>query len=242
VKKPLQSAVAAVFLVFASAMPSKAMPVTVTQDIIFLFDSSGSLGSSGYQGQIDFMVDVVQNYGGDAQHPTRFGLIEFSSQTWERYDFFDNQDPAVIANFLNGLSHQGGSTYTRSGVQTAITAFTYNALNPADLRTLVLLTDGLPNPSSQHPCNSPSLKPHLDANGIQTHIIATGGASTNQIGSSLGCLVDDTATQITELSSFSDYSLFQQGFVVNSTAMPAPGMITIFAFGIAGIAAARRRG
>ncbi len=80
------------------------MPTEVPQDIIFVFDSSGSLGSSGYAQQIAYMKNIVQTYGDDALHPTRFGLVEFSTGAIEHYSFFDDQDPTQILNYLDTLN------------------------------------------------------------------------------------------------------------------------------------------
>ena len=56
----MQGVVAALFLVLASLTPSRAMPVEVPQDVIFVFDASGSLGAAGFQTELDFMTDIIQ--------------------------------------------------------------------------------------------------------------------------------------------------------------------------------------
>ena len=62
--KFVQDGVAALFLVLASLTPSRAMPVEVPQDVIFVFDASGSLGAAGFQTELDFMTDIIQSVTG----------------------------------------------------------------------------------------------------------------------------------------------------------------------------------
>jgi hypothetical protein len=188
-----------------------------------------------------FMIDIVQNYDNDALHPTRFSVVEFSNGVFERYSFLQDQSTSAITN-NNSLNLLNSVTYTRTAIGVAIEMFVRDTINPGSPNpmTMVLITDGVPYPSQYNPCNAPSQKTELDANGIQTHIVGSGNFDPNQ-SSQLSCLVDDPSTQISAITDFSDYSLFQQGYILNSMAMPAPGMLTIFAFGIAGIAVVRRR-
>jgi hypothetical protein len=240
--KLLQGAITALSLTFLATMPARSMPTEVPQDIIFVMDSSGSLGSAGYALQKAFMIDIVQNYGDDALHPTRFGVVEFSNGAFERYNFFQDQSTSAVTNAINSLSLLNSVTHTRTAIGTAIDMFVRDTINPGSPNpmTMVLITDGVPYPSQYNPCNAPSQKTELDANGIQTHIVGSGNFDPNQ-SSQLSCLVDDPATQISAITDFSDYSLFQQGYILNSMAMPAPGVAAIFIFAIAGIAATRRR-
>ena len=237
-KKSLFGAICAVSLSVLAIAPSRAMPTEVPQDIIFVMDSSGSLGQSGYAQQKAFMTDIVQNFGGDPLHPTRFGVVEFSNGAFERYSFFDDQSVSAVTNAINNLNLLNSVTHTR----TAIDMFTRDTINLAlpNPMTMVLITDGVPYPSQYNPCNAPSQKTELDANGIQLQIVGSGNFNASQV-SQLSWLVDDPLTQITDMTDFNNYSLFQQGYILNSMAMPAPGMLAIFAFGIAGVAFARRR-
>ena len=237
----LLGAVAALSLTFLAVLPARSMPTVVTQDIIFVMDSSGSLGSSGYAAQKAFMIDIVQNFGGDPLHPSRFGVVEFSNGAYDRYNFDDDQSVSAITNAINNLNLLSSVTHTRTGIDLAIDMFVNGTFDPASPKTMVLITDGVPYPSSYNPCNAPSQKTQLDGNGIQLQIVGSGNFNASQ-ASQLSCLVDDPSTQISSLSAFSDYGLFQQGYVESIVAMPAPGMAIIFAFGIFGMAAARRRG
>lgn len=238
----LQGAAAAFILFFASFSPSKAMPVEVPQDIVFVFDASGSLGTPGYQNVLDFMTAIVQSVTGDpahALHPTRFGAIRFSTAIDTIYNLTDDQTPSIINAALQGADYPGGQTYTRDALFAALDMFDNqsDSINP---KTLVLITDGAPFPTaSQSVCMDSRMKRNLDAADVQVNIVGVGSGYNP---APVACLVDDEATQIVEITDFSNDIDFQQGYIQGVVAMPAPGMVAIFAFGIAGIAASRRRG
>ena len=228
----------AVALAVCAVSPVRAAPIVVPQDIIFVIDGSGSLGQSGFDQEIDFVVDLIQNYGGDPLHPTRFGAVLFSTGTPTTvYNLTDNQTLSVVANVIDNLDHPGGQTYTRDAVQRAIQMFDTQSdeLNP---KMMILITDGNPNPStSQNPC---SLKINLDAEDIQSRIIGSGsGLNINTID----CLVDDVATQFVEIQDYAGDFDLQQGYVLNDeVALPEPAMGAIMALGLGVLAASRRRG
>lgn len=235
----LQGAGTALLLILASLSPTRAMPVEVPQDVVFVFDGSGSLGTAGFNTIIDYMKFVVDTASGNPLHPIRFGAILFSTNVQTVYNLTDDQTPFVITNVLDNVSYPAGTTHTRDALNAALTMFDdqSNGMNP---KTLLLITDGAPFPtSSQSVCHNGNMKDNLDADGVQANIIGV-GSSYNP--APVSCLVDDEASQIIEITDFSNGIDFQQGYVQSVVAMPAPGIVAIFAFGIAGIAAARRRG
>lgn len=239
----LQGAAIALFLVAGAPTASKAAPIEVPQDIVFVFDASGSLGAAGYQTELDFMSFIIQSVTGapdHALHPTRFGAIRFSDQIDTIHNLTDDQTPSAVEAAIQGAPYTGGTTHTRDALIAAMTMFD-NQSDDQNPLSLILITDGAPRPTrTQSVCQDLSIKTQLDSRAIQTTIIGSGAGFD---ASPITCLVDDTATQIIEIANFSGDDIdFQQGYIVNSMAMPAPGMMAIFAFGIAGIAAARRRG
>ena len=235
----LQGAAAALFLVLASFAPSKAMPVEVPQDVVFVFDGSGSLGQSGFGDVIAFMQGIVNDHSGDPLHPIRFGAILFSTGIQTIYNLTDDQTPSVITDLLDNVAYPAGQTHTRDALTAALDLFDDQSddINP---KTLLLITDGAPFPTlSQRVCHNGNMKNQLDAAAVEVNIV---GVGNDYNPAPVACLVDDEASQIIELTDFSLTSVdFDRGYVENSMAMPAPGMVIIFAFGIAGIAAARRR-
>lgn len=234
-----QSACAALVLVLASMGPSRAMPVEVPQDVVFVFDGSGSLNQSGFDTIIEFMQDIVDTQSGNPVHPIRFGAILFSSDVETVYNLTDNQTPSLITGVLENVLYPAGTTHTRDALFAAITMFDEQSdeLNP---KTLLLITDGAPVPTrTQSVCQDFRMKNNLDAADVQVNIVGVGAGYDPD---PVACLVDDTDAQIVEITDFSNDFDFQRGYVQGVVAMPAPGMVAILAFGIAGIAAVRRRG
>lgn len=233
-----QSACAALFLIVASMTPTRAMPVEVPQDVVFVFDGSGSLNQAGFDDIIAFMQNVVNAHSGNPLHPIRFGAIMFASTVQTIYNLTDDQTPSVITGVLDNVSYPQGQTHTRDALDAALTMFDDQSddMNP---KTLLLITDGAPFPtSSQRVCHNGNMKDNLDAAGIQANIVGVGDGYNP---APVACLVDDEASQIFEITDLINGIDFQQGYVQGVVAMPAPGMVAILAFGIAGIAASRRR-
>jgi len=226
----------ALALAVSAVSPARAAPIVVPQDIIFVIDGSGSLGASGFQNEIDFVVDLIQTYGSDPLHPTRFGAVLFSTGATTVYDLVDNQTPSIIANVINNLAYPGGFTYTRDAVAGAISLFDAQS-DGANPKTMILITDGNPNPfSTQNPCD---LKVQLDAADIQSRIIGSGPGLNI---STIGCLVDDVDTQFVQIQSYAANFDLQQGYVLNDEiALPEPAMGAIMALGLGVLAATRRR-
>ena len=240
--KFVQGGVAALFLVLASLTPSRAMPVEVPQDVIFVFDASGSLGAAGFQTELDFMTDIIQSVTGAPAyplHPARFGAIRFSSAVDTIYNLTNDQTPSLVDAAIQNALYTQGQTHTRDALNAAMAMFDAQSDSGSPL-SLVLITDGTPFPtSSQSVCQNGSMKSDLYSRSIQTTII---GVGDNYDPSPIECLVDDPPAQIIEIAEYFGSEInFQQGFILNSMAMPAPGMLIIFGFGIADIAVARRR-
>lgn len=235
----LQGAGTALILVLASITPSRAMPVEVPQDVVFVFDGSGSLGNQGFDDIITFMKNIVDTQSGNPLHPIRFGAIMFASNVQTIYNLNDDQTPSVITGVLDNVLYPEGTTATRDALNAALDMFEDQSfdINP---KTLLLITDGAPFPTrTQSVCHNGDMKDNLDAADVQANIVGVGSSFNPNV---LACLVDDETTQIMEITDLSNDIDFQQGYIQGVVAMPAPGMAVIFAFGIAGIAAVRRRG
>ncbi|AJW70265.1 HYR domain-containing protein [Nitrosopumilus adriaticus] len=173
-------------------------------ETIFLMDSSGSVGSSGWQIEKDFVNNIIQTSLPDSTDPV--GIIRFSNSAIVDHHLIDNQDRNVLQNLVNSLNFISSTTATRDAVQAGINEFNTNGVSNAP-KLMLLITDGNPFPSSsQNPCTAPSLKTQLDSNAIKVVII---GVGNNWNPSLISCLVDDPSTDIIFVSSFSA-GLFNQ--------------------------------
>ena len=170
---------------------------SIDQDIetIFILDSSGSVGSTGWLQTKDFVTNVISTGLPDPSDPV--GIITFSTGATERYDFFNNQDRTVIRNLIQSLPFVGGSTYTRTAVDLGINMFVRDSINVGSTnpKLMFLITDGVPNPITEDPC---SLKTQLDFYEIKLIIIGVGNFDINRIS----CLVDNPSTDIIQASDF----------------------------------------
>ena len=206
--------------------PARAAPFTL-QDVMIVADSSGSLGSSGWDQVRDFINDLVVTH---AEPGRRFGLVQFASAAHVRWQFIDDQDPSTITSFVDSSSfgHLGGRTSTDSALTLAIGEFqAYSAVDAA--RSLILITDGNPYPlDTENPCSSGNSTPnHLFANDIEVQIVGVG----NQWNPALiDCIVDDPSSQIHDITSFDATSILPP-LVVGAPAglmvLPALGLVLL---------------
>ena len=159
-------------------------------DIIFVLDESGSVGATNFGLVKDFVVDQLTN---DISLDSNVGVVSYCTQYLLDYSLAQTQTPRTdLINTVNGLVFSGGLTYTKA----AIDDFVAND-DPSKDNMLVLITDGVPVPSSQSPC---SLKATLDANGITVFVIGIGSFDTTHVN----CLVDDPSTQVVLLGAFDE--------------------------------------
>lgn len=169
------------------------------QDIYFVLDASGSVGSTGWAEETTFVSDMIESGVGNT---SRVGIVTFATGAWVKYNLTETQHPrSVLTSFVNALTYTKGYTYTKDAISATISAYKKYATKGYD-RLLLLITDGIPNPAStESPCG---LKTTLDAQNITVVIV---GVTSSFSSSAVSCLVDDTSTQIILVSSFSSFDL-----------------------------------
>ncbi len=175
-----------------------AIPFTVhagpIRDITILMDSSGSVGSSGWAIQKDFVEELIANV--IPEYNSNFSVVSFSTGATVEHEFYDDQDNSAIISNVNSLPWTAGYTHTKDAIIEAINGYQNYSLSLE--RTIIMITDGNPVPaSSQNPC---SLKPYLDAEDIGMFIF---GVGSNLNFNTIDCLVDDPVTQMVEVTDFS---------------------------------------
>ena len=168
-------------------------------DIVFVLDESGSVGSTNFNKVKNFVVDQITN---KIDEESNIGVVSFSNQIQIDHSLGDTQTPRTqLLSTVNGLSHSGGQTYTDSAVQKAIDDFTAND-DPTKQNVMVLVTDGVPYPSTRSPCG---LKATLDGLGVKTYVVGVGSFDTTKVD----CLVDDVSNDMILLDNFDELDSIQ---------------------------------
>lgn len=164
-------------------------------DIMVAMDASGSVGRTGWEQEKNFVSDLVgETLPAPPTGLTRMGIVQFSTGSTLEWALTDNQDPTVVANLVQSLSWTQGYTYTKDAVQQVIQHF--NSASTAERgKLMVLITDGVPYPTTQDPC---SLKTQLAGYGIKTVIVGVGNFDTSRID----CLVDDPVQDLIAVQDF----------------------------------------
>ena len=133
---------------------------SVSQNIQFIMDSSGSVGSINWPKEIDFVKSVI-NTG--VSNTTQIGIISFSTAVRIEHSIKKGvQIPRDnMLQTLQGIAYHGLTTHTKDAIEDAITEFDkLSSTGHNGDKLIILITDGNPHPpDSQDPC---SLKPTLN--------------------------------------------------------------------------------
>jgi uncharacterized protein YegL len=165
--------------ILAGAAPAPAQ-VIVPEDVVILMDGSGSAGTAGFDGIKAFAMRLNDTVVG--RNASRIGLIEFASGAFTQYNLTDNQSVTAVDTAISNITYLKGSTYTKEAVQAAINMFDAQSVsqNP---KALILITDGLPNPTSHDPSG---LAPALQSRNVATLVVGySAGFSATTVYTSL---------------------------------------------------------
>ena len=154
-------------------------------NIVFVMDSSGSVLSTGWDEEVDFVEGIMDSIGSGS----KIGIIEFDSVPRTIWSLCNDNDCPAIKTTLNAGNLAGGGTNIPSAVQAGV-----NMLNSgcaeALPKVMVVITDGF----GGNPCS-------IDLTGISTYLVKVGSGISN---TAVDCLVLNTETDIFESSSFGD--------------------------------------
>ena len=182
--------------------PSKKCTTTSNHHILFVLDSSGSIGSSNYQR----MLKAVASLTAVSCRKPKFSLLTFSSNLklefcFDCFSSTDNGRTKTVEAIINA-QYQNGNTKTGEAVK-CVCDFILDAQcgTTADPNCLdvVLITDGQSN-GALDPCNEVSCLTNLD--GVNTYAI---GIGQNVKQSEIECL-----THSSEIVGQFDYKSFDE--------------------------------
>lgn len=118
-------------------------------DLIFLLDSSGSIGISNYDKVRNFSANVVAQLS-IGPSATQIGLIIFSSHAQVQFHLNTYNNNVSVIHAVENIIYMGGGTNTPDGLDTLITEFntTDFGARPTSQgipRVAIVVTDGQSN-------------------------------------------------------------------------------------------------
>jgi hypothetical protein len=73
-------------------------------DVVIMLDNSGSLGPADFLAQRQAATNLVTDYGGQANNPMRFAVIDFAKNVNIVHGLDDPQDQSSVLASLTGLN------------------------------------------------------------------------------------------------------------------------------------------
>ena len=116
-------------------------------DIVFLVDSSGSMGDENFTKQKQFIANFAQSTTIGPQN-FQIGVVTFSRSVRNEFDLSTHHDVSSLVNAIDAIEWMGRATYTDLGLQYVMqNSFTTAAGDrPNAPNILIVMTDG---PSSR---------------------------------------------------------------------------------------------
>lgn len=149
----------------------------VPRDIVFVVDSSSSVGTTSFGKVMSWMTDVVSNIDIDGG-TYRIGFVVYNTQVTKRV--YLNQAATRVLQEIQNTYYSYGNTNTAAALRTA----REEVLSGGHGRragvsgTIVLITDGISNMNSRHTVPEAN---SAKAAGIQVYAIGIGLADTDEI-------------------------------------------------------------
>ena len=113
-------------------------------DLLFVLDSSGSVGSSNFANLRNFVVDVIAQFEIRA-NSTRVGVIRYASSAAIVIQLGSINNVQQLTTAINNIAFTGGGTSTHAALDLVPTAFVNARINEGTPRVVILITDGLSN-------------------------------------------------------------------------------------------------
>ncbi|MFT5485645.1 MAG: hypothetical protein ACI9JL_001420 [Paracoccaceae bacterium] len=237
-KTMLRTSAFALVAMLIAILPARAMPF---HDVYLMLDNSGSLGSVDFDAQKQAAINVINDYGGQANNPMRFSIIEFATDATIVHSLGDSQDTSDVLASLNALSYTGGWTDTPEAIQLMLGEFdTFG--NAGNVATAILFTDGQPRDISGE-LDVCQYEPQIKSRNISTKVVGHGDGWVAENGAQkVGCLVNDVGDILSRPAPL-EYDIADYEYLSATTivAMAEPGSLAVLGLGLVAIGFARRR-
>lgn len=121
-------------------------------DIVFLLDASGSVGTTNFQKQKDFVSKFVQAFNiGHGPQDVQIGAVTWSSAVHNQFNMNKYGTKTALQSAINGITYDSGNTQTHLALQYVMN----NSFKPAAgdrpnvPNILIVMTDGQSTTPSQ---------------------------------------------------------------------------------------------
>lgn len=133
-------------------------------EIFFLMDISGSVGSTHWELEKQFVIQMITT---GINNESSVAVMTFGTGAWSQWNFTDKQQPrSLITDHVENMAYTGGSTYMKTALNASIKIFDSKGSPNVD-NLLFLITDGDPFPSYyQSVCDNNRIKSELDNSGM----------------------------------------------------------------------------
>ena len=110
-------------------------------DVIYVMDSSGSVGSTDFNTVRNFVADLTQNFN-VGPTGTHVGVIRYASTATELTALGAILDPVVLDSFIRNIAFTGGGTETGIAIDLARLGFQNSRQSEGVPLVMIVLTDG----------------------------------------------------------------------------------------------------
>lgn len=169
-------------------------------NVMFVMDSSGSVGSSGWELTKDavsgLMTELDTQFTGTGVN-LDFAVINFSNTVRREIEFTDTFPVSTMTALVDTLSWISSTTATGDAMLAAASMF-YDQTASSDNNFIYLITDGVPYPLAAQETRIDQADTALRAYGVTTEVVAVGNFQTGNVEQL------DTDGTILAVSSFSD--------------------------------------
>jgi hypothetical protein len=221
-----------------TALPARAMPF---HDVYILLDKSGSMGLTNFNAQISAIQTLINDYGGQANNPMRFSIIEFATSSNVVHSLDAPQDLPSVLNSLNSIGYSGGYTDTAGALSLMLDEHDTYSGN-GNFATGIIFTDGVPYApgGSVDVCQYEN---PIKSNGISMNIVGHGDGWTNNNGQDrTECLVESVDNILSKPQPLQyDTADYEYLSATTLVAMAEPGSLAVLGLGLVAMGFARRR-
>ncbi|XP_046571856.1 collagen alpha-4(VI) chain-like [Haliotis rubra] len=188
-------------------------------DIVFVLDSSISVGSTNFRKQVTFVQNFVDQFDVSST-AVQFSIVVYATDVFPQFDLDKYASKAALLAAIKNVNYHSGITYTDKALsyvyQTTLTAA--HGARPSAAKIVIVITDG----QSTNRANTVQQANNLHQAGVEVMAIGIGSSANQQ---ELANIATDTkhVFSVTNFDSLKTIQneLQQSTCAVQSTTIPA---------------------